>query len=261
LPVSSYYFASHHVGRVLDTEEEIDNVVAAYTENFGSPGRRWIKRILDGKGLRYSEHRIARILRKCGLESKYGRRRTRNVHTSVSCERYIADNIFRRLSPEEKSRLKIWSTDFTEQKIDGQRIFTSGIIDTRTKVLVGRLCADRIESRLAIDTLEQAIAKYGKPDMLLTDRGAQYMSRAFYDTLNGYGIAHSMSRPHKPVDNVYIETFWKTMKTEIGKVGHLCRPDYVMVVEYYADYYNTERLHSSLSYKTPLRYMQEQNVI
>ena len=169
--------------------------------------------------------------------------------------------LHRRLSPKEKSRLKIWSTDFTEQKIDGQRIFTSGIIDTRTKVLVGRLCADRIESRLTIDTLEQAIAKYGKPDMLLTDRGAQYMSRAFYDTLNGYGIAHSMSRPHKPVDNVYIETFWKTMKTEIGKVGHLCRPDYVMVVEYYVDYYNTERLHSSLSYKTPLRYMQEQNVI
>lgn len=69
-----------------------------------------------------------------------------------------------------------------------------------------------------------------------------------------------MSRPYKPVDNVYIETFFKTMKIEIGYVKKFTIEEYKMVVEYWMNYYNTERIHSSIGYITPFEYMYDRKM-
>ena len=61
-----------------------------------------------------------------------------------------------------------------------------------------------------------------------------------------------MSRPHKPVDNCFIETFWKSMKVELGKTDLLSEQTYRMVIEYYIYYYNNLRPHSTLGYIPPL---------
>lgn len=61
-----------------------------------------------------------------------------------------------------------------------------------------------------------------------------------------------MSRPHTPIDNRFIETFWKSMKIEMGKTDLLTEHTYRMVVDYYIYYYNNLRPHSSLNYRVPL---------
>lgn len=82
--------------------------------------------------------------------------------------------------------------------------------------------------------------------------GAQFLSRDFYGILEELGIKHSMSRPYKPVDNRFIEAFWKSMKVELGSTELLTEQTYRMVIEYYVYYYNNLRPHSSLGYVAPL---------
>ena len=184
-----------------------------------------------------------------GLSAKYGRKRGRNVHTSRHTEKYIHENLFAMLTPEERSKKEIWSMDFTEQKIQGRTIYTCGIISVNRKILVGYSQAIKCNTALAKETVQKAIAQYGIPDMIMTDRGAQFTSKDFYDMME---IAHSMSRPHKPIDNRFIETFWKSMKVELGKTCLLTEQTYRMVIDYYIYYYNNLRPHSTLGYRPPL---------
>ena len=142
--------------------------------------------------------------------------------------------------------------DFTEQKINGKKIFTCGIISVKRKILVGYAQGDRCTTDLAMEAMANAMLAYGIPDMVMTDRGAQFVSRDFHAMLEDWGIRHSMSRPYKPVDNCFIETFWKTMKVELGKTTLLTEQTYRMVIEYYIYYYNNLRPHSKLDYLPPL---------
>lgn len=187
-----------------------------------------------------------------GLSAKYGRKKGKNVHTSEHTEKYIHENLFAQLTPEERSEKEIWSMDFTEQKIQGKTIYTCGIISVNRKILVGYSQSNKCNTALAKEAVQKAIAQYGVPDMIMTDRGAQFTSKDFYDMMEKLKIAHSMSRPHKPIDNRFIETFWKSMKVELGKTCLLTEQTYRMVVDYYIYYYNNLRPHSTLGYRPPL---------
>lgn len=199
-----------------------------------------------------SERKISNILRELGLSSKYGRKKCKNVHTSEHTEKYIQENYFATLPSDVRNELNIWSMDFTEEKIKGKRIFTCGIISVNSKVVVGYSQGTKCNTELALKAITQAIENHGIPDMIMTDRGAQFTSREFRVIMDDLFIIHSMSRPHKPIDNRFIETFWKSMKVELGKLDLLTEETYRMVVDYYIYYYNNLRPHSSLGYRPPL---------
>ncbi len=255
---SSYYYAIKHTLKSIYTEEEKESVEKMYYKHHGSFGRRPIKRELDKAGIKMSEHKVSLILKELGLSSKYGRRRVKNVYTHKgTSKKYISSNLYSRL--ENKKNKTIWSMDFTETKILGKKVYACGIVSVNSKLLVGYKQGKRLTAKFARETLEEAIKRYGKPYMIMTDRGSQFTSNEFYDTLKKNGIIGSMSRAHTPVDNVYIETFWKSMKTEIGKTGHLTEELYELVCNYYVYYYNNIRPHSSLNYYTPVEYSKMQN--
>lgn len=234
------------------TPEEKQAVCAMFTEHHGSFGRRMLKPLLEKENIRMSERKISAIMKECGLRSKYGRKKIKNVYTSEETEQLIRENLFNRLTDRERKEMEIWSMDFTEQKIHGKKIYTCGIISVNRKILVGYSQSKTCNSALAITALKNAFAEYGKPDMVMTDRGSQFTSRAFHDMIEALRILHSMSRPHTPVDNRFIETFWKSMKVEMGKLDLLTEQSYRMVVDYYVYYYNNLRPHSSLNYRPPL---------
>lgn len=253
IPRSSYYWTVQNgVCRREHTAEERQAVKNMFMKHNGSFGRRVLKIELGKIGVFMSEHKISQIMKELDLRSKYGRKPAENVHTSENTKKYIHENIFASLDPEIREQLVIWSTDFTEQKVKGKKIYTCGIISVHDKVLVGYAQGHRCTAALAIEALNKAVAAFGAPNMIMTDRGSQFTSKAFYDMIEKLGITHSMSRPHTPVDNRFIETFWKSMKVEIGKVEHLTEEEYRLVVGYYIYYYNNIRPHSSLNYRTPL---------
>lgn len=253
IPRSSYYAMRRNgVRRAVAKEELRCAVYDAFVEHHGSFGRRTLKRILERKNIRISEYKISKILKELGFCSKYGRKRCKNVYTSKNTEKYIQENLYASLTDEQKSRMEIWSMDFTEEKIEGKKIYTCGIISVNRKILVGYAQGSRCTTALAMEAFANAMLAYGIPDMVMTDRGAQFVSRDFHAMMEDWGIRHSMSRPRTPVDNRFIETFWKSMKVELGKMDLLNEQTYRIVIEYYIYYYNNLRPHSSLGYLPPL---------
>ena len=225
--------------------------IQMFNHHNGNFGRRVLRHELKKTNVTLSEHKISRILRDHELVPKYGRKKGTNLHTKAECaEKYIAENIYWNLAEADRPK-KAWSMDFTEQKVEGKTIYTCGIISINRKILVGRRSGQRNCAETACETLRQAIARYGAPEILLTDRGSPFVSKAFHDLLKEEQIIHSMSRPHTPRDNRYIETFWKTLKTEIGPVKNMTKDEYLLVLEYYEHYYNYERPHSVLDYQPP----------
>lgn len=250
--LSSYYHTKNYKAKPKYTQEEENAVKRMFYKHMRIFGRRTIRNELMKEGIKISEKGISKIMKKFGLKSKHGRRKTKNVYTDEqTAEKYIHENIYRTLSAEEKQQ-EIWSMDFTEQKVNGKIIYTCGIKSTTRKILVGRITGKKNNAMTAVQTLQQAINRYGKPYMVMTDRGSPFTSKSFKEVVESNGIIHSMSRPHTPADNIYIETFWKTMKIEIGNVDHLTPEEYYIVMDYYEYYYNYERPHSALNYCAPI---------
>ena len=250
--LSAYYHRKNYILKPKYTPEEETAVKKIYGKHMSIFGRRTIRKELMKEGIIISEKRISGIMKKLGLKSKYGRRKTKNLHTDENtAEKYIHANLFKKLSKEEK-QLEIWSMDFTEHKVNGETIYTCGIISVNRKICIARVTGEPNNAATAVKTLEQGIKRYGKPYMVMTDRGSPFTSKSFKEVVDRNGIIHSMSRPHTPADNIYIETFWKSMKTEIGNVEHLTQQEYYIIMDYYEHYYNYERPHSSLGYCAPV---------
>lgn len=250
--VSSLFYEKN--GNTNITEEEKELVVKQFKDHIGSFGRRVIRKELLKKGVSVSEHKITKILKMNGLSPKYGRKKGKNVNTAESTQKYIRDNILAQLSKEERSKLEIWSIDFSEVKLGQKKYYIFGAVSINKRMCVALRLSERQCKEVAIDALNEAIRKYGKPDMIQSDRGTQFVSKEMYEFMKNNGIVHSMSRPHKPVDNCYIETFWKSLKTEIGKVEQYTKETFEMILKYYWRYYNEERPHSSLGYLSPSEY-------
>lgn len=252
IPRSTFYYHRKHPKKKGYTAEEEAITVAEFHKYFGSFGRRTIRQTLKENGIILSERKISKILKANDLVAKYGRPKAKNIHTHPDlAEKILSENVYWRL-PKEKRPQKVWSTDFTEQKINGKAVYTCGIISINDHILVGMKSGMPNNSKSACETLKEAVERFGVPDMILTDRGAPFTSKSFHALLEEYKITHSMSRAHTPRDNRYIESFWHTMKTEIGQVVKYDIHEYLMVMGYYAYYYNNIRPHSRLGYRSPI---------
>jgi len=230
-------------------EEKVLAIFKHHNGNYGAPR---IKVELERQGEQVSRRRIGKILKSHSLESKHGRRRlAKNIHT-VSDDRYIADNLIKGKIPVASD--EICQMDVSQFKYRDGKLFVNGIIDVYDKTVVAAY-GKRETKELITKTVREKL-ETGKPGIIHMDRGAANASLKVKELLEEKKIAKSMSAPHSPNENQYIETFWKTAKTEIGGTKHLTLEQLEMVLDYYLYYYNTERIHSSIGYMTPIQMRQ-----
>ena len=135
----------------------------------------------------------------------------------------------------------------------GQKLILSGVIDKRTRIIVGYKYATNYKSDFVRESFEMAFNKFGVPNFVHTDNGSQYKSELVHKYIEEKGAKHSFSQPGNPHHNQYIESFWKTMKIEIGETKRMNLKDLEQVIDYYIHYYNTIRLHSSIGYIPPIK--------
>ena len=121
-----------------------------------------LKRILERNGVRISEYRIRKVMQAEGLCAKYGRKRCKNIYTSKATERYLHENVWAQLKPEERARLEVWSMNFTEVKIQRKKIYTCGIISVNRKIPVGYAQAPCCTAELALTALRKAVQEFGR---------------------------------------------------------------------------------------------------
>lgn len=249
---SGFYNHKQSMKRAKETTHQAD-IINCFIKHKMVYGRIRIRKCLLRNGIRVSEYKISRILRENGLISKYGRPKKRKRPRPTKAD-YTSENLVKEKFAIN-TRNTLWCADITEIKAyRGQKIYVSGIIDVGARKLVGWSIASHSRQEIVHNAIKMAYGRC-KPDAGLIfhcDRGCQYTSNETKKLLNNFKMISSMSRPGSPTDNQPIESFWKTMKVELDDISNMKFDEAKKtIIKYIECFYNSERLHTSLDYKTP----------
>ena len=171
-------------------------------------GARQMARHLRRQGYTVSRKRIRRLMTKMGLAAVYQRPRT----TIPNKEHIIHPYLLRDLTIERPNQ--VWCTDITYIPMQRGFLYFVAIMDWASrKVLAWRL-SNTMEVEFCIEALEEALAKYGKPEIFNTDQGSQFTSPEFTDILKKSAVRISMDGKGRWMDNVFIERLWRSLKYE-----------------------------------------------
>jgi putative transposase len=148
---------------------------------------------------------------------------------------------------------QVWSTDITYIKIKGGMVYMAAIIDWYSKAILSWKISNTMDTDLVMGVLNEALSKYGKPEIFNTDQGSQYTSYIHTQTLKDKGIIISMDGKGRATDNICIERFWRSAKVEKiylneYKIVSALKDD----VADYMQFYNYKRFHETLNYKKPM---------
>jgi putative transposase len=145
-----------------------------------------------------------------------------------------------------------WSTDITYIRLARGFVYLVAIIDWYSrKVLAWRL-SNTLDSGFCVDCLEQALQTYGSPEIFNSDQGCQFTSEAFTGVLKAHSITISMDGRGRALDNIFVERLWRSVKYEdVYLKGYSTMPETQLGLTQYFLFYNRERTHQSLDYKTP----------
>lgn len=146
----------------------------------------------------------------------------------------------------------VWSTDITYVPMANGFLYLCAIIDWFSRYILSWRLSNTLLADFCVDALEEALSKWGKPQIFNTDQGSQFTSHDFLNPLLSNAIAVSMDSKGRALDNIFIERFWRTIKYEhlylraYSDGRHLHQG----LTEYFR-FYNHERKHQSLDYQTP----------
>ncbi len=147
----------------------------------------------------------------------------------------------------------MWSTDITYIKIAGGMVYLVAVIDWYSKAVLSWRISNTMDTSLVMDVLDEALLKYGKPEIFNTDQGSQYTSYIHTQTLKDNGITISMDGKGRATDNIAIERFWRSAKVErIYLNQYNTIKELKEDVSDYMDFYNYRRFHETLEYKKPM---------
>jgi putative transposase len=223
-----------------------------HLQRYGSP-RVWEE--LKGLGIRLGRKRVERLMREQKL---WARRRRKSAYTTDSRHRLpIAENIlnrdFRALFPGEK-----WVSDITYLRTKEGWLYLTVIVDLYDRKVIGWSMSDNLAAKQTCLALEMAAGNRLPRERLIfhSDRGIQYCSDEFRSLLKRLcpTVVQSMSRKGNCWDNACAESFFKTLKAELGilEKGGSVKQIKTAVFEYIESYYNRCRRHSALGYATPI---------
>lgn len=237
----------------MKKKKKEEAVINCFKKHKGNYGRIRIKKALQKDGIFVSEAKITRILKENGLQAKSGRT-GKPKKPKPTEQQYIEENLIKdKFSITEPNYL--WCSDITELKCYKSKIYLCGVLDVATRRLVGWSMQKNQTQTIVLEAFKMAIGR--NPDrpkgaIYHSDRGCQYTAKKTKQLIEDNGFRKSMSRPGTPSDNQPIESFWKTLETEITDISHLKYEEAcIKIVEYIELYYNTERLHSGIKYQIP----------
>ena len=231
---------------------DIQAIHAEVKARYGSPR---IHAELQARGRRCCVNTVAELMRKAGLAAKTTRKFRHT--TDSNHNRPVADNLLRRQFEVEQPN-EAWVSDITYIPTREGWLYLAVVEDLYARKVVGWAMAARLSSRLVVDALTMAVQRRlpGAELLAHSDRGSQYASEHYQRLLHAHGITCSMSRRADCWDNAPMESFFATLKKEL--VHH---EDYqtreeaqASIFEYIEIFYNSQRRHSTLGFKSPTEY-------
>ena len=253
VPVSrAGFYRSLQEQRPVEEDMEVRSAIQQIAvEHRRRYGYRRISAELRRRGMLVNHKRVARIMREDNLLAVQPRQFVVTTDSDHPLEVYL--NLASRMKLTGIDQL--WLADITYIRLKTEFVYLAVLLDGFSRKVVGWALDRTLASRLASTALEQAIAKRQPPPGLVhhSDRGVQYASEQYIAILEKHGMIPSMSRPANPYDNASCESFIKTLKREeiyanaYDDLEHLR----ANIEEFIEQYYNRQRLHSALGYRSP----------
>jgi putative transposase len=214
-------------------------------------GSRRMAIVLASEGEEVNRKRIQRLMGLMGLEAIHPGPRT----TVRNPDHKVYPYLLRGVKVERRDQ--VWSTDITYIPMYQGFMYLTAVIDWYSRYVLSWSLSNSLDGRFCLEALEEAL-RQGKPGIFNTDQGVQYTARSFTSRLEAAGVLVSMDGRGRALDNVFVERLWRSLKYE-----EVYLKDYRSVAELVTGltnwfrFYNEERPHQSLKYRTPAQVYQE----
>jgi transposase InsO family protein len=215
-------------------------------------GRPRLHRALRDEGVRISPKRVARLMRQAGLTAQ-GRRRFRVTTDSAHAWPVATNRLARDFAIGAPHR--VWAADITALWTRAGWCYLAVVLDLGSRRIVGWALRASLETALVRTALHLALGRRPAPRLHHSDRGSQYASQDYRALLATHGVAVSMSRVGDCWDNAPVESFFSSFKAElVSGTRWTTLNDAHAAVADYVRFYNHQRLHSALGYRSPVQY-------
>lgn len=209
-------------------------------------GSRMLRDLLRHEGAAIGRKHVATLMRRMGIEALYRKPNTSRRHTGHRIYPYLLRH--RPITAPNQA----WAMDITYIPMARGFVYLAAVIDWYSRRVLAWRVSITMETAFCLEAVEEAIARYGVPEIFNTDQGSQFTSADFTGLLQRHGIAISMDGKGCWRDNVFIERLWKSVKYE---EVYLRAYDSVsgarQSLSRYFDFYNRRRPHTALERQTP----------
>ena len=209
-------------------------------------GSRQMVRQLRRQGNCVGRHRVRRLMRLMGLEAIYQAPRTSAPHPAHRVYPYLLKG----MAIDRPNQ--VWCADITSIPVQRGFLYLVAIMDWATRHVLSWRLSNTMDAGFCVEALNEALARYGRPEIFNTDQGSQFTSFDFTGTLGDADIRISMDGQGRYMDNIFIERLWRSLKYEAIYL-HELTDGFVArrVIGEWIGFYNTERSHSALDGQTP----------
>lgn len=215
---------------------------------FPFAGSRMLRDLLLGEGIEIGRERVARLMKRMGIEALYRRPNTSKPAPGHKIYPYL----LRGMTIDRPNQA--WAMDITYVPMARGFVYLAAVVDWFSRRVLAWRVSITMETEFCLEAVEEALTKHGKPEIFNTDQGAQFTSIGFTGLLLEHGIAISMDGKGSWRDNVFVERLWRSVKyEEIYLKAYESVSEARASIGRYLDFYNHKRPHSSLDRKTPDR--------
>lgn len=240
-------------------------IAEIHRQSRGTYGAPRVLAQLRREGVASSKKRVARLMAAQGLVGRQRRRTKKTTEADPRAEGLQVDLLKREFSPRDREPDQVWVGDISYLRTREGWCYLATVIDVASRRVVGHALADHMKTELVSDALAMAVGQRRPAPGLIfhSDRGSQYTSRAYREQLASHGIRQSLSRPRQCWDNAVAESFFATLKEELVYRQSLQTKAAVRaaIFEYVEVFYNRQRLHSTLGYRSPVEYEEQRRLV
>ena len=209
-------------------------------------GSRNLAHALRAEGHGVNRKRVQRLMRLMGMEAMAPKPKTSEPHPEHAVYPYLLRGL-------QISRVnQVWATDITYVPMRAGFLYLVAIMDWYSRRVLSWRLSNTLDSSFCVEALEEALARFGQPDIFNTDQGAQFTSEAFTRPLRDRATAISMDGKGRCLDNVFVERLWRSLKyEEVYLHAYDSAAEARDGIGRYFAFYNDERPHQALGYQTP----------
>ena len=213
---------------------------------FPFAGSRMLRAMLAAEGSLLGRRHVKTLMRRMGIEAIYRRPRTTKPEPGHKVFPYLVRGL------EITEPNQVWAMDITYIPMAKGFVYLAAVLDWATRRVLSWRISITMEAAFCVATLEDALTRYGKPEIFNTDQGSQFTGAAFTGVLAANGIAISMDGKGAWRDNVFVERLWRSVKyEEVYLKAYDSVSEARASIGRYLDFYNRRRPHSSLDDRTP----------